>query len=99
MNIEIEFVKIDTSETLVQFVNDKMKNLSKKFPWVVKYLVFFEKENTTIGENKICKIQAVSPKIDPFSKSINDNYEGAFKEALSELEKQLEKRKEVVNKH
>ena len=43
MTIEIQFVKIATSETLKQYIEDKIKPLFKKYPWLIKAQVFIKK--------------------------------------------------------
>lgn len=99
MIVEIEFVHIATSEALSDFVHRKLEGLEKRYPWVLKSIVHFEKENDTKGKGKLCSIKAEVSGLDPFAKSNEETYEGAFKESMVEIEKQLEKRKQQMKQY
>lgn len=100
MEINVQFVKMNTSETMETYVRNKMGKLAKKYDWVLQANVFFRKENDPKGKGKICEAQLIlkgRPKI--FASSSEKNFEMAVKETLNDLEKQLEKRKNEMRPH
>lgn len=96
MKAEVKFVHMDSSSTLENFVNEKIKHAERKYPWILKTKVTFEKLNSNDGLNKKCNIIGVIPGSDKFATATAHTYQGAFKKALFEVEKQLEKRKQQM---
>ena len=94
MEINVQFVKMLTSESMEMYIQNKMGKLAKKYDWLIKADVFFKKENDPKGKGKICEAQLSlkgRPRI--FASSNEKNFEMAAKETLDDLEKQLKKRK------
>lgn len=96
MKINIQFVNMATSETMQTYTLDKLNKLVKKYEWLINAEVFFKKENDPKGLGKICEIELSQngPRI--YASSNEKNYELAVKHTLSDLEKQLKKRKETL---
>ncbi len=96
MKTNIQFVQMPTSESMEEYVHQKLNKLYKKYEWVIKSDVFFKKENDPKGEGKICDLQLSLPGPKIFATSNEKNFELAFKESLSDVEKQLQKRKQEM---
>ncbi len=94
MKTNIQFVQMPTSETMEDYVQEKLNKLYKKYDWIIKTDVFFKKENDPKGKGKICdmELSLSGPRI--YASSNEKNFELAFKESLSDIEKQLKKRKQ-----
>lgn len=100
-NIQIQFVKIPTSESLTEFIRTKVESLLNKYPWVIKAQVYIKKQQKHIGKECICEIELSLPGPRLFASSENRNFELAVKHSISELTHQLErtKHKNLVKQH
>ncbi len=96
MKTKIQFVQMPTSESMEEFVHQKLDKLYKKYEWIITSDVFFKKENDPKGEGKICDLQLSLPGPKIFATSNEKNFELAFKESLNDVEKQLKKRKQEM---
>ena len=99
MEINIQFVKIQTSESLESFVTKKLNKLAKRYDWIMKVDVFYKLENDPKGKGKTCEMQLslYGPRI--FASSNSDQWEDATDETIRDLEKQLKKRKKTMKPH
>jgi putative sigma-54 modulation protein len=97
MKINIQFVRMPTSETMDGYMREKLAPLSKKYEWLTTAEVFFKKEHKPKGKGKICEVQLSLPGPRIFASSNEKNFEMAVKETISDLEKQLKKRKQEMN--
>ncbi|MEZ4858166.1 MAG: ribosome-associated translation inhibitor RaiA [Flavobacteriaceae bacterium] len=95
MTIHFEFVKIPVSETLKDYATKKLQKLAAKYDWVIHTEVFFKIENDVLNE-KICEMELSLPGPKIFASSKEKNFEMAVKETISDLQKQLKKRKELT---
>lgn len=93
MEITVQFVKMDTSETMKGFVIKKLNKLSKKYPTLIKANVFYKIEKDPKGKGKICDIQLSLPGPRVFATSNEESFQTATDETIDDLEKQLKKRK------
>lgn len=93
MEINVQFVKMETSEFMKGFAIKKLKKLGKRFNNIIKSEVFYKLENDPKGKGKICEIQLslYGPRI--FAISNEESFQAATDETINDLEKQLEKRK------
>jgi len=93
MEIKVQFVKMDTSESMRDFAIEKLNKLDKKYPKIIKSEVFYKLEKDPKGKGKICEIQLslAGPRI--FAISNEESFQAATSETIRDLEKQLEKRK------
>ena len=93
MEINVQFVKMPTSEYLEEFVLKKLNKLRKKYSWIIKAEIFFKLEKDPKGKGKICEIQLshIGPKI--FSSSDEVTFEEAVDETIRDLEIRLAKLK------
>lgn len=96
MKIDIQFVNMPTSETMESYTIEKLNKLAKKYDSIINTNVFFKVENSPKKLGKICEMELslAGPRI--FASSNEKNYELAVKHTISDLEKQLEKRKGIL---
>ncbi len=94
MKTNIQFVQMPTSETMEDYVHEKLDKFYKKYDWIIKTDVFFKKETDPKGKGKICDLELSLPGPKIYATSNEKNFELAFKESLSDVQKQLKKRKQ-----
>lgn len=99
MTINIQYVRMDTSEAMNEYVTGKLEKLGKKYDWIISAQVHFEVIHDPKGKGKICKMELSLPGPRIFATSNEENYESAVKETIKDLEKQLKKRKEQFSSH
>ncbi len=99
MTINVQYVKMLTSETMTEYVTKKLNKLSAKYEWIINANVFFKLENDPRGEGHICEIDLSLPGPKIFASSKEKNFELAAKNSISDIAKQLEKRKASFIKH
>lgn len=81
------------SESMTAYTIDKLQKLDEKYDWLIKAQVFFKIDKDPSGIEKICEIELSAPGSRIFATSREKNFEMAVKETISDLEKQLKKRK------
>jgi len=99
MTIDIQYVQMPTSEAMNDLLKVKLDRLANKYDWVIRARVFFKLENDTTGNGKICEIELSAPGPRIFASSNEDDFEKAAAKTIKDLEKQLSKRKAIMNKH
>jgi putative sigma-54 modulation protein len=99
MTINIQYVRMATSEAMNEYVTKKLEKLGKKYEWVISAAVHFEVEHNAKTNGKICKMELSLPGPRIFATSNERNYELAVKNTLKDLEAQLRKRKQVFSTH
>jgi len=96
MKVNIQFVNMSTSETIETYIERKLDGLVRKFETIIKASVFIKKENDSKNKGVICEIELSVPGPRLFASSDEKNYELAVKNTISDLEKQLHKRKAIT---
>jgi ribosomal subunit interface protein len=96
MTIRIQYVKMPTSETMSNYVTKKLEKMAKKYDWLISAEVFFKLENDPSGNGNICEITLSAPGPRIFATSKEKNFEMAVKETISDINKQLKKRKATM---
>lgn len=99
MTINVQYVKMLTSETMTDYVTKKLNKLEGKFDFIINANVFFKSENDPRGDSHICEIELSIPGPKAFASSKEKNFELAAKNAINDLTKQLEKRKATFKNH
>ena len=99
MEINVQFVKMQTSETMEAFAIKKIQKLAKKYDDIIRADVFYKLENDPKGKGKICEIQLSlsGPRI--FATSNEKNFELATDKTIDDLNKLLNKRKSKMKPH
>ena len=99
MMINIQYVHMATSEAMDNYVNEKLTSLTNKYDWIISAEVHFETEHDPKGKGKICKMELSAPGPRIFATSNETTFENAVKHTIKDLEKQLKKRKEILQHH
>ncbi len=99
MTINIQYVKMPTSEAMNEYVEKKLQKLAEKYEWLIRADVSFKLENNVYGKGNICEMELSLPGPKIFATSKEATFEAAAKETISDLEKQLEKRKAKFTTH
>ncbi|WP_298477072.1 ribosome-associated translation inhibitor RaiA [uncultured Maribacter sp.] len=99
MTIDIQYVQMPTSESMSNFVTEKLKKIASKYDWLIRAEVFFKLENDRSGKGKVCEIQLSAPGPRLFAKATDVKFDKAAIKTIHELEKQLSKRKEAFSHH
>ncbi len=95
MTVNFQYVDIDASDWLSNHATEKLNKLANKYEFLINAEVFFKEDKNQPVDSKICNIQLSLPGPRIFATSNEKNYEMAVKETISDLEKQLKKRKET----
>ncbi|MDG5492340.1 HPF/RaiA family ribosome-associated protein [Psychroserpens sp. SPM9] len=98
MNVNFQYVDVDVSDTLSAFTEEKLSKLFNRYEFVVGADVFFKKDPNEPENNAICSIRLSLPGPRLFATSNEKKYEVAVRQTISDLERQLKKRKAVVFK-
>jgi len=99
MTINVQYVKMQTSESMTEIVSKKLNKLGDKFEWVINANVIFKLENDPAGNGNICEIELSLPGPKIFASSKEKNFELAAKNTVMDLTRQLKKRKATFNHH
>ena len=99
MTINIQYVHMETSESMDTYVQEKLEKLGKKFDFIIGVEVHFAVEHNDKNKGKICKMELSLPGPRVFATSNEANYEEASKNTIKDLEKQLKKRKQIYKTH
>lgn len=98
MTINIQYVQMPTSEAMNELITTKLNRLGAKFEWVIRAEVHFKQENDPTGKGKICEMELSAPGPRLFARSNENDFEKAAANTIKDLEKQLNKRKAIMNK-
>jgi putative sigma-54 modulation protein len=93
MTINIQYVKMKTSDSMSLYVTKKLQRIEKKYEWIVRVDVFFKVENDPTEKGYICEMEVSLPGPKIFATSNEKNFEMAVKETINDINKQLKKRK------
>lgn len=99
MTINIQYVKMPTSETMTGYIEKKLNKLGVKYDMIINANVFLKQEKDVAGKGDICEIELSLPGPKVFASSKEKNFETAVKETISDLTKQLKKRKAAFKNH
>ncbi|WNH09833.1 HPF/RaiA family ribosome-associated protein [Thalassobellus suaedae] len=95
MTVNFEYVGVDVSETLSAFTEDKLEKLFNRYEFLINATVRFKQEENQHDAGKICNIELSLPGPRIFATSNERNFEISVRESISDLERQLKKRKQV----
>ncbi|AEE20319.1 putative sigma-54 modulation protein [Dokdonia sp. Hel_I_63] len=99
MTITFQYVKIQESDTLSAATIEHLNKLNKKYPELIRAQVYFKVENTSAAAHQICEIEISAPGPRLFATTTAVHFETAMKETISDLNKQLSKRKAILKAH
>ncbi|WP_036155524.1 ribosome hibernation-promoting factor, HPF/YfiA family [Maribacter forsetii] len=97
MDIIYEYDGVTASDRLEGYIEEKVNKLHTKFDDIIRADVFLKQENTSSDETgMICNIRLSLPGPRIFAEASNQNFEESVNESVSELERQLKKRKDKM---
>ncbi|AFL79686.1 ribosomal subunit interface protein [Aequorivita sublithincola DSM 14238] len=99
MTINIQYVKMPTSEAMNKYVEKRLNKIAEKYEWLIRADVSFKLENNVYGKGNICEMELSLPGPKIFATSTEATFEAAAKETISDIEKQLKKRKAKFTIH
>ncbi|WP_136467569.1 HPF/RaiA family ribosome-associated protein [Flagellimonas onchidii] len=99
MVVNIQYQKMQTSESLSKLLLKKLDRVGKKYSWLIKANVLFKIENDRTGEDKVCEIELSAPGPRIFAKTKTNDFEKSMAETVDELKRQLEKRQSMFIAH
>ncbi|MDO7173621.1 ribosome hibernation-promoting factor, HPF/YfiA family [Mariniflexile sp. AS56] len=99
MTVNFQYVGVDVSETLSAFTEEKLEKLFNKYEFLISATVFFKQDENKHDTGKICNIELSLPGPRVFATSTERNFEVAVRATIKDLERQLQKRKEVLKAH
>ncbi|WP_194768352.1 ribosome hibernation-promoting factor, HPF/YfiA family [Tamlana sp. I1] len=99
MTVNFQYVGVDVSETLSQFTKEKLEKLFNRYEFLISAAVHFKQDEKDHDLGKICNIELSLPGPRIFATSNERNFEVSVRETISDLERQLKKRKEVFKTH
>src|SRR5690554_1211759 len=99
MTINIQYIKMPTSEAMNEYVENKLQKIAEKYDWIIRAEVSFKMENNVYGKGNICEIELSIPGPKLFASTKDESFEAAAKETILDLERQLKKRKAKMTIH
>ncbi len=100
MNINFEYDDVKASNRLEIMAAKKLDKLLDKFDFVVRADVFFKTENTSSPDKgMICNIRLSAPGPRLFAESSTGSFEASIAASVSDLDRQLQKRKAKMKSH
>jgi len=99
MTVNFQYVNTDVSPTLSSFTEEKLQKLSEKFEFLISAQVYIKHDDKDHEAGKICNMELSLPGPRIYATSNERTYEQAVNETISDLKRQLKKRKEVFKTH
>ena len=95
MNVNIQTVRFDADEKLIEYIKRKLKKLNTFHDRVIKVDVFLKLDNVVHNiKDKIAEIRVHIPRHNFFVKSTSKSFEGSFDDAFDSLITQIKRKKE-----
>ncbi|HEX7846463.1 MAG TPA: HPF/RaiA family ribosome-associated protein [Chitinophagaceae bacterium] len=95
MNVNIQTVRFDADNRLVEYINRKLQKLNTFHDRIIQVNVFLKLDNVvhTI-KDKIAEIRVHVPRHDFFVKSTSKSFEESFDDAFETIVNQIKRKKE-----
>ena len=99
MTVNIQYVGVDVSDTLSAFTKEKLEKLFNRYEFLINASVNFKQDEKDHNDVKICNIELSLPGPRIFATANERNFEVSVRETISDLDRQLKKRKQVYKTH
>ncbi len=99
MIVNFQYVGLDVSTSLSAFTEEKLEKLFNRYDFLISAAVHFKQDEKDHTKGKICNVELSLPGPRIFATSNERNFEVSVRETISDLERQLKKRKEVYKTH
>lgn len=95
MNVNIQTVRFNADEKLVEFVNKKLEKINTFHDRIIKVDVFLKLDNVVHSiKDKIAEIRVQVPRHQFFVKATSKSFEESFDSALDSLVNQIKRKKD-----
>jgi putative sigma-54 modulation protein len=95
MNVNIQTVRFDADNKLVEYVNRKLQKLNTFHDRIIKVDVFLKLDNVVHSiKDKIAEIRVQVPRHNFFVKSTSKSFQESFDEAFDSIISQVKRQKE-----
>lgn len=95
MNVNIQTVRFDADNKLVEYVNRKLQKLATFHDRILEVNVFLKLDNVVHNiKDKIAEIRVNVPRHQFFVKSTSKSFEESFDSALESVVNQIKRKKE-----
>ena len=95
MTVNFQYVNTDVSDTLSEYIKERLDKLANKYEFLISAQVYVKHNDKNHDAGKICNIELSLPGPRLFATSNEHTYELAVNQTISDLKRQLEKRKEI----
>ncbi|WP_298548716.1 HPF/RaiA family ribosome-associated protein [uncultured Aquimarina sp.] len=99
MNTVFEYKGIEASKYLEAFTAKKLLKLTKKYAFIIRADIFFNKERNNVKKGNICGIRLSLPGPRIYASSDEKSFENAINNTIGDLKDQLNKRKVKLYKN
>ncbi|NML22866.1 HPF/RaiA family ribosome-associated protein [Pseudoflavitalea sp. G-6-1-2] len=97
MNVNIQTVRFNADEKLVEYVDKKLQKISTFHDRIIKVDVFLKLDNVVHAiKDKIAEIRVQVPHHQFFVKATSKSFEESFDSALDSLVNQIKRKKEKL---
>lgn len=97
MNVNIQSVRFDADNKLVEYVNRKLQKLSTFHERIIKVDVFLKLDNVVHNiKDKIAEIRVQVPRHEFFVKASTKSFEESFDTAIDSIITQIKRKKEKM---
>ncbi|MDX1935980.1 MAG: HPF/RaiA family ribosome-associated protein [Flavihumibacter sp.] len=97
MNVNIQTVRFDADNKLVEYVNRKLQKLSTFHERIIKVDVFLKLDNVVHNiKDKIAEIRVQVPRHEFFVKASTKSFEESFDTAIDSIITQIKRKKEKM---
>lgn len=93
MTLNIQSPNITLKQEIIDFLNQKLKMLSRRYNEIIGVDVSFRIEKSSIDENKLCEIRLIISGYDLFACAQCKSFKESITKTSEALERQIEKRK------
>ena len=95
MNVNIQTVRFDADNRLVDYINRKLQKLSTFHDRIIQVSVFLKLDNVVHNiKDKIAEIRVHVPRHDFFVKSTSKSFEQSFDDAFESIVNQIKRKKQ-----
>ena len=93
MTLNIQSPNITLKQGILDFLNQKLKMLSRRYNEIIGVDVSFRIMKSSANENKLCEIRLIIPGHDLMASAQCETFEAAIAKTSEALERQIEKHK------
>lgn len=100
MTINFEYKDVSASKRLEGLALERLEKLENKYDFIVNGDVYFKKENTSSDQTgRIVTIRLNIPGTTLIAEGDSAKFESSLAEATSDMQKQLQKKKDKMQSH